>query len=359
MNLASLMVFDIYFYFREQAREKPGKAIDLVLAYDCEHSELAEDVKRMLNAWPRRVRLREVDSTMLLREGYERVENGLTPIAVVEEDESRVRDIRSAVRNPVIAPVIPALDAEEFGFFQEYESHDYELGGLNEWNGSPTAYSPAVLQSFSRVHCRQNYPNYVEPELEALRDISGTARLRALDIGCGPISRLRWGALAGRLEIAGVDPLNDLYDAILARHGLDALPEIRPSRRFNALAEEVQFGDEKFPFVYTNNALDHTRDLLRSMRTIVDVLAPNGIALFLCHTKEGIRQSYSGLHKYNIWYEDEILRYSAADTTPRDLLQDVGGLETARVVWADEESLCLVLRHAAGGQSCPPNPAIL
>ena len=54
---------------------------------------------------------------------------------------------------------IPSVEDEHFGFCQELASHDFELGGVNEWReDAGTSYSPNVLQSLSLSHVHRSLP---------------------------------------------------------------------------------------------------------------------------------------------------------------------------------------------------------
>jgi SAM-dependent methyltransferase len=333
VNLALLLVLNLDNYLRKHGRPRE-------IPLFCDAKDMADDFLRMINASQKDLNFLEYSAVdEIIQHSDKNV-----PIVVLTEDEPNLLEIRNKCLNPIIAPIVPDLGTFEFALFQELEAHDFELGGLNEWNGAPAQYSPYILQSLSRVHCRVTYPAYVNDHVMKQRSLAGEGRLRVLDIGCGPISRLRWGALTGELEIVGVDPLNDLYDAILARHGFHGLSEIRPERTINAFAESVDLGGEKFPLVYSWNAMDNTQDILKAMQTIAKALDTQGIALFTVNSKNGMRNEYSGLHKYDIWYENGILQYGTKEQPPRDLLEDTGELRLDRVYWANNDNLCVLLR---------------
>ena len=174
----------------------------------------------------------------------------------------------------------PALNSLEEAFFKEVLHHDFELGGKNQYDGSHTSFSPWVLRQLSTVHIRDFFPMYGMEELQILR-ARRLSPLRTLDIGCGPISVLRWGALQGLMHIIGVDPLLDIYRLILARHGLDKLDSVLCHEELSLRAEELPMSLHAgtFDVVYTNNALDHTQDPLTVTTIMAQCLRPGGIAM--------------------------------------------------------------------------------
>lgn len=88
--------------------------------------------------------------------------------------------------------------------------HDYELGGCNDYANTEAHASPWVLRMLSTAHCRRQFPSAFAPYLDALWHERGGRALETIDVGCGALSRLRSGALTGRLRVTGVDPLLDM-----------------------------------------------------------------------------------------------------------------------------------------------------
>ena len=87
---------------------------------------------------------------------------------------------------------------------QEVAHHDFEIGGCNEFDGAPVRHSTAILNQLSSTHCRQVFPMYVWSDLLALRAAANSRKLRTLDIGCGPISRLRWAQFRSVLRYSAL-----------------------------------------------------------------------------------------------------------------------------------------------------------
>lgn len=146
--------------------------------------------------------------------------------------------------------------------------HDFEIGGVNEWGGKPTQHAPYILQYLGRTPCGRIFPQFLLPHI---RQFQGRDKrpVETLDIGCGPISVLRWGVLQGLLRVTAVDPLLDMYRLILERHGLAALPAISCSRELDIGAEELTtvLAPETFDIIFTRNAIDHVRRPQSACRT--------------------------------------------------------------------------------------------
>ena len=192
--------------------------------------------------------------------------------------------------------------AYDLDLIKEIAHHDFEIGGKNLWDGAPTQCGESVLRSLSKTHCRDYFPDdSVVTGLRGLRAELGRP-VETLDIGCGPISKLRWGAIEGLVTITGVDPLIDVYQVILARHGLLTLPFIMPKKIVSAGIEELSGSRhrEVYEFVYTDNALDHVQDIRKAMDVLHDALSPRGFAFVQVATNEGTRQNWSALHQHDI-----------------------------------------------------------
>lgn len=240
----------------------------------------------------------------------------------------------------------PAFNSLEEAFFKEVLHHDFELGGKNEYDGNPTSFSPWVLRQLSAVHIRDFFPNYAIKELDSLR-AKRRSSLRTLDIGCGPISVLRWGALQGLMHIIGVDPLLDIYRLILARHGLDKLDSVLCHEEFSLRAEELPMSLHAgtFDVVYTNNALDHTQDPLAVTTIMAQCLRPDGIAIIQVAANEGTRQNWNQLHKFNIRYEnDRVVAINQAGEV-KVLCGDGAPLALHRIISTSDEELVVIAQR--------------
>ena len=343
MNSATLLAINLHLKRAELLSQAGGAPARLTVFWDPADEQNARDFIRMLRPWVsrfapvegRRAELSELPG--LIESDPDAI------VAYVTSDFDAAAATSRDLGRRFVAPVVPDVGSLGFGLMQEVESHDYELGGLNEWNGAPTSFSPFVLQSLSLVHTKKSFPNLALADIRALWK-GGAASIRVVDIGCGPISRLRWGALEGMMTIIGVDPLNDLYDVVIERHGYSALPHIRPEKCLTEFAEDLDFGGDTFDLFYSCNALDHTQDVDRAFTAIKKGLTIGGAAVLVINTREGERQQYVGLHKYNLWIEDKTIKVSEQDASVRDLLAAVGGLHLENIYWNNESFACLLRR---------------
>jgi SAM-dependent methyltransferase len=185
-----------------------------------------------------------------------------------------------------------------------------------------------------------------------LRAPGGRQRpLKVMDIGCGPVSVLRWGAIQGEISITGVDPLLNMYALIMARHGLDALPKIQCDRDINGFAEDLEalLPDGDFDVIYTQNALDHTQQPARVIENIARKLAPHGLAVIQVATREGTRQQWDQLHKTDIYLKNGVLMYAHQHGPERPLLSPESRLRLKQVQTDTPEWLACVLEKQCAG----------
>lgn len=246
--------------------------------------------------------------------------------------------LRSTCRQlgvPFVEPnPTPPWTSLEDDFFREVLHFDSEYCGIREWDSVEVRYSALVLRTLSAVQCRANFPMWPFWHPSERVQLREGLKLKVLDIGCGPVSVLRWGAIQNYLSITGVDPLLELYALVLARHGLDRLPKIRCETEISAYAETLadQVPDNHFDMIYTRNALDHTQDPVRVVENFGRKLAPGGIAAIEVAAREGTRQNWDQLHKTDIYFDDRTLMYAHQDGQARPLIPPASGLRLREVV---------------------------
>jgi SAM-dependent methyltransferase len=332
MNYSTLLAF--HTYFRSQAA-----TVDAEIYWHPEQEFVAIELQRMLDVWPERVHATPMGPALPLDT---RIRRGNKTIIYASDIENAATAAQGA---NVIVATLPDTNDPLFGFWNEICAHDFGLGGVNEWSGEDDQFCAPVLQTISMVHSHRIFPRFASQQFNEL--LSTRKKIVALDIGCGPISRLRAYALLDKMTITGVDPLNDLYDAILARHGLTCLPKIRPDETLQGFAETLMLDGRTFDLVFSYNALDHTQDIERAFSLIRKALSPDGIAVICMYGKEGERQNYKGLHKYNVWLDSGTIRVSENTGRERDLLASVGGLHLESVLFEIQDGLfSVVLRRA-------------
>ncbi len=201
---------------------------------------------------------------------------------------------------------LPGKDSRELALLQEVLHHDFELGGFNDWAGKDPQFSAPVLRSLSATHCVRSFPAYAAGALGSMWGDNSGRPLQVLDIGCGAVSRLRWGALQGLCAITGVDPLLDMYAIVRERHGYNALPEIRCAREICAGAEDLagHLAPRSFDAAYCANALDHTEDPVAVVHTVATLVRPGGIFAIDVYTREGSREQWWQLHQFDMYISD-------------------------------------------------------
>jgi SAM-dependent methyltransferase len=230
----------------------------------------------------------------------------------------RLRKAAEKLGARVIVPEYPPEGTFDNDLVREVSFFNHEFGGVNEWDGSPTRYAANCLQQVSSANCRLYFPTWAFERLPK----SLPRPLKVLDIGCGPVSVLRWGAIQGEISITGLDPLIDTYALVLARHGLDAICKMRCDQEVNGVAEYMDklLGDQKFDLIYTQNALDHTQRPAEVVENVSRHLAPHGLFAVQVGTREGTRQKWDQLHKTDIYIKNGVVMFAHQDGLEQPLL---------------------------------------
>jgi SAM-dependent methyltransferase len=319
-------------YWLRKLRPESGR-IELQVISDEPETYSDDECRRILSPWSDWVEIRRCDAAPDPEDSSAvsrlNLQPGAVLMAIVSDPASQAAWQALCERHGVrcIIPRIPPVDTLDRDLAREVNFFDSELGGKNAWNGAPTQFSPQTLQQISSTNCREFYPAW------ATRLLLGGALaerrpLKVLDIGCGPISVLRWGAIQGEISITGVDPLLGMYALVLARHGLDTLPKIRCDREIVGFGEDLDnlLPDEKFDMIYSQNALDHTQRPMRVIEQISRHLTPHGIAVIQVATREGTRRKWDQLHKTDIFLKDSVLMFAHQHTSERPLLSPESGL---------------------------------
>jgi SAM-dependent methyltransferase len=136
----------------------------------------------------------------------------------------------------------------------------------------------------------------LQPFIRELIQAPAGSRVRILDVGAGPLTRVgrKWDGRV--LEIVAVDPLAKEFDDLLSECGI-----VPPVRTVFGLAENLvgQFPVNSFDFAYASNCLDHSRDPVAAIRQMLEVIKP-GCHAYLWHfANVGLQECYAGLHQWN------------------------------------------------------------
>jgi len=271
-------------------------------------------------------------------------------IAISADPHTRAQylDATKALDAKCVVNEYPPVGTLENDLLREVSFFDFEFGGKNEWDGKPTVYAQNCLKQLSSTHCREYYPTFAFTSLRAPGSLAFGRPLKVMDIGCGPVSVLRWGAIHDEISITGLDPIIDLYAIVLARHGLDALPKIRCDHEVHGFAEEMEqlLPDNDFDVIYTQNALDHTQQPGLVVENISRKLAPHGLFAFQVATREGTRQKWDQLHKTDIYLSKGQLMYARQHSLEQPLLSPVSGLRLKRVEFDTPDWLACVVEKS-------------
>jgi len=141
----------------------------------------------------------------------------------------------------------------------------------------------------------------LEGHLAPYLDRVDAERIRLLDVGSGPLTKLGKTHPSKRLEITATDLLAEDYDRLLAEFAI-----VPPVRTVYADAERLvaQFGADAFDIVHAQNCIDHTADPFRAIEQMVAVAKPGGYVVLYHAENEGQREQYNQLHQWNFTCED-------------------------------------------------------
>jgi SAM-dependent methyltransferase len=351
MNPILLALFNLYWHSSDAGTRPPDKArVRVWLVGSLPRGCTPLDLERMLLRSRHWIEIGEVVacSASACDDALGQAADGLIDVIAAgapDVAQALLRRAESGGRT-AFANVLPALGTDANNFVREVSHHDFENGGVNEWDGAPTRYSKWILQGLSAVHCESFFPGYALPSILSLYRQRGETPLSALDIGCGPMSRLGWGAVHGLLSVTGLDPLLEMYLIISCRHGHQDLPHALPKHSISLRAESVDLDRYAgaFDLIYTNNALDHTQDPAEVMRRMGRLIRPDGLFIAQVATDEGTRQKWDQLHQFNMRMEGP---HFIAEPRSRRRITMAGPKaewEIVQVARSSPESTVLVMR---------------
>jgi SAM-dependent methyltransferase len=121
-----------------------------------------------------------------------------------------------------------------------------------------------------------------------------------LDVGAGPLTILGKVCRGHTLSIVAVDVFAKEYDELLKKYSITPLIRTR-----YAEAEKLTdtFPEQCFDVVHIRNALDHSYSPVRGIVQMLRVLKRGGVLIMVHASDEAERESYRGLHQWNICAE--------------------------------------------------------
>lgn len=160
-------------------------------------------------------------------------------------------------------------------------SHWFETKGL-DW---PDDYAQRV----------EGKINFAYPDI-----IAGREKVKVLDVGSGPISRL--GNISGGtiIELSACDPLAFVYKEMLDKAGVTpyVFSEFAMTERLRDA-----YPENTFDIVNMTNALDHSVNPLLGVFNMLAVCKKGGSVILYHRENEAEFEGYAGLHKWNIGEE--------------------------------------------------------
>jgi len=125
-----------------------------------------------------------------------------------------------------------------------------------------------------------------------------TENLTVIDIGSGPVSILSRSTAKTKIDLKAVDPLAEFYSKILPEE-IDVYDVSTPDK---CEAEELcmTFGEQSFDVVHIRNALDHTRNPVKSLQEMYSIAKVGGYIIVHGFENEAIWEDWKGMHQWNL-----------------------------------------------------------
>ncbi len=129
-------------------------------------------------------------------------------------------------------------------------------------------------------------------------------KIKLLEIGSGPQSNLAYYVDNNIFDVVGIDPNANTYSKILKELNYDY-----PINPLNIPGENLlnHFEKNYFHIVFAQNSLDHTQDPIKCLENSFLLLKKFGLLYIKSNVKEGSRKSWMGLHKHDIFFQNDKL----------------------------------------------------
>jgi len=145
---------------------------------------------------------------------------------------------------------------------------------------------------------RLNPDKEIMEPLAKLLEKESDFKLKVLDIGSGPITKVGYKLENKLIELYAIDPLANIYSKLLDRKNIYPPVKTIPGNMRNL---SKKFDKNEFHLIYANNCLDHACNPVKAISEIFHVLKPNHYFYFSHFINEGERNNYYGLHQWNFY----------------------------------------------------------
>ncbi len=143
----------------------------------------------------------------------------------------------------------------------------------------------------------------------------GQTKLEILDVGAGPWTTINKKHPGVEVAIEAIDAKADRFLPTLVK--ANKLPPV-PTRQMFAEHLTEHYAEGQFDITHVQNALDHTIEPLRVLQNMVAVTKSGGHIIICGYINEASRSS-GGLHKWNMYLEDDALWIKHSFGKPMDI----------------------------------------
>ncbi len=168
------------------------------------------------------------------------------------------------------------------------------------------------------LQSKLEYPRAIDEFAELTRDIFDVDKPRVLDLGSGPLSRLRDNT--DGLEVYAVDPLAIEYSRLLKKYEIKS--DIKLVKGTCEILGQV-FRKEWFHIVYASNSLDHTMYPDLCIKQMYSMLKQYGVMYIESWVREGTQAEWKGLHQHNLVPIGDDLYLEEKDGCTKNITKDL------------------------------------
>lgn len=141
----------------------------------------------------------------------------------------------------------------------------------------------------------------LQNELATLLINSKDEKIKILDVGAGPISKVGKLYNGKPIELVPIDPLALKYNKILSKNNLK--PPVFTKYGYGEKLS-ILFKKDSFDLVHARNCLDHTKNPMQIIYEMLKVVKKDHYIYLNHYQNEGINANYYGLHQWNFTFKD-------------------------------------------------------